>query len=68
VKTAWFGQSFQQPSKPADSVKQLRKALPQLPMNDVAAGVAYYRDVLGFKVNFAQDDLGVMDRDSVTIL
>ena len=29
---------------------------------------AYYRDVLGFKVNYAQADIGVMDRDDVTIL
>jgi uncharacterized glyoxalase superfamily protein PhnB len=30
--------------------------------------VAYYRDVLGFKVNYAQADIGVMYRDDVTIL
>jgi hypothetical protein len=29
---------------------------------------AYYRDVLGFTVNYAQHDLGVMDRDDVHIL
>jgi uncharacterized glyoxalase superfamily protein PhnB len=66
--TLWFGQSFHQPSPGADSLKQLRRALPQLPLDDVSAGVAYYRDVLGFKVNYAQHDLGVMDRDAVTIL
>ncbi len=66
--TLWFGQSFQQPSPRADHTRQLRKALPEFPLDDVSAGVAYYRDVLGFKINYAQDNLGVMDRDAVTIL
>ena len=39
-----------------------------MPHADVAAGIAHYRDVLGFTVNYAQDNLGVMDRDSVRIL
>jgi catechol 2,3-dioxygenase-like lactoylglutathione lyase family enzyme len=64
----WFGQSFQQPSTAPDHKKQLRKALPELPVDDVPAAVAYYRDVLGFRVNYAQHDLGVMDRDAVTVL
>ena len=42
--------------------------MPELPLDDVPAGVAYYRDVLGFKVNYAQHDIGVMDRDDVRIL
>jgi uncharacterized glyoxalase superfamily protein PhnB len=66
--TLWFGQSFQQPDSPRAAEYQLRKIMPSLPLSDVAAGVAYYRDVLGFKVNYAQDDIGVMDRDEVTIL
>jgi hypothetical protein len=33
-----------------------------------ADGVAYYRDVFGLKVNYAQHDIGVMDRTAVTIL
>ena len=32
------------------------------------AGVKYYCDVLGFHINYAQHDLGVMDRDDVTVL
>jgi uncharacterized glyoxalase superfamily protein PhnB len=64
----WFGQSFQEPSPEPDPLRQLRKALPELPLDDVPAGVEYYRGVLGFKVNYAQHDLGVMDRDSITIL
>jgi uncharacterized glyoxalase superfamily protein PhnB len=64
----WFGQSFQQPSPPRDPHRQLRKSLPEMPLDDVPAGVAYYRDVLGFHINYAQHDLGVMDRDDVTIV
>jgi predicted enzyme related to lactoylglutathione lyase len=64
----WFGQSFQQPSPGPDPLRQLRKSLPELPLDDVPAGVAYYRDVLGFKINYSQHDLGVMDRDNITIL
>jgi uncharacterized glyoxalase superfamily protein PhnB len=44
------------------------QALPELPVDDVAAAVTYYRDVLGFQINYQQDDLGVMDRDAITIL
>jgi uncharacterized glyoxalase superfamily protein PhnB len=63
----WFGQSFQEPETAADPQRQLLKIIPNLPLSDVAAGVAYYRDVLGFRVNYAQHDLGVMDRDDVTL-
>jgi catechol 2,3-dioxygenase-like lactoylglutathione lyase family enzyme len=66
--TLWFGQSFQQPDSPRSAEYQLEKIMPSLPLSDVPAGVAYYRDVLGFKVNYAQADIGVMDRDDVTIL
>jgi predicted enzyme related to lactoylglutathione lyase len=66
--TLWFGQSFQQPDSPRSAEYQLEKIMPSLPLSDVAAGVAYYRDVLGFKINYAQADIGVMDRDDVTIL
>jgi len=64
----WFGESFQKPPPAPDPHRQLRKALPELPLDDVSAGVAFYRDVLGFRVNYAQHDIGVMDRDEVTIL
>ena len=66
--TLWFGQSFQQPDSPRAAEYQLEKIMPSLPLSDVPAGVAYYRDVLGFKVNYAQADIGVMYRDDVTIL
>lgn len=66
--TLWFGQSFQQPDQPKDPSRQLQQLLPELPLNDVAAGVAYYQKVLGFHINYAQHDLGVMDRDDVTLV
>jgi catechol 2,3-dioxygenase-like lactoylglutathione lyase family enzyme len=66
--TLWFGQSFQQPDSPRSAEYQLEKIMPSLPLSDVPAGVPYYRAVLGFKVHYAQADIGVMDRDYVTIL
>lgn len=46
----------------------LEKIMPELPLDDVAAGVSHYRDVLGFSVNYQQNDIGVMDRDKARIL
>jgi predicted enzyme related to lactoylglutathione lyase len=65
--TLWFGQSFDHPHTPGPP-PMLKKSLPELPLDDVARGIAYYRDVLGFHINYAQHDLGVMDRDAVTVL
>lgn len=65
--TLWFGQSYDQPHSPSPQ-PMMRKALPELPCDDVAAAVAYYRDVLGFRANYQQHDLGVMDRDEITVL
>lgn len=65
--TLWFGQSFHEPDSPRPR-PMLRKALPALPFDDIAAGVAHYRDVLGFHIDYQQHDLGVMDRDEVTVL
>ena len=48
--------------------RMLDKIMPELPLTNVAAGVAYYRDVLGFSVNYQQHDIAVMDRDVVRIL
>lgn len=67
----WFGQSFAEPpieSHTPPGRGQCRQIMPAFPFDDVAAGVAHYRDVLGFSVNYHQHDLGVMDRDSVRIL
>jgi len=66
--TLWFGQSFQEPDPAKDPKRQLRQALPELPLSDVPAGVAYYCDVLGFRINYAEGDFGVMDRDDITLL
>jgi uncharacterized glyoxalase superfamily protein PhnB len=51
------------------SVKRMfDQIMPEMPLSDVPAGVAYYRDVLGFTVNYQQHDIAVMDRDVVRIL
>jgi catechol 2,3-dioxygenase-like lactoylglutathione lyase family enzyme len=65
--TLWFGQSYNVPDAPAPR-GLLERIMPGLPLDDVPAGVAYYRDVLGFSVNYQQHDLGVMDRDGVRLL
>lgn len=68
----WFGQSYhkdqESPSRRGTQPNGLWQALPELPFDDVPAAVGYYRDVLGFKINYQQDDLGVMDRDAITVL
>jgi catechol 2,3-dioxygenase-like lactoylglutathione lyase family enzyme len=66
--TLWFAQSFQELDQPKDPSRQVMQMLPGLPLSDVAAGVEYYQRVLGFHVNYVQSDLGVMDRDDVTVL
>ncbi|MDF2188037.1 VOC family protein [Paraflavitalea sp. CAU 1676] len=67
----WFGKSYHEFYEQVHSeagVGQLRKIMPEMPLTNVPAGIAYYRDVLGFSINYAQHDLGVMDRDSVRLL
>jgi uncharacterized glyoxalase superfamily protein PhnB len=67
----WFGESYHVPDSPSRRKRQphgLRQALPELPFDDVPAAVSYYREVLGFRINYQQDDLGVMDRDAITVL
>jgi len=64
--TLWFGQSYDKPHAPRPGM--FHKALPRLPLTDLAAGIAHYRGVLGFHVNFQNDTIGVMDRDEVTVL
>ena len=64
----WFGQSYQQPDRPDDPSAMFEKALPEIALDDVPAGIAYYRDVLGFKINYQQDDLGVVYRNQATLL
>lgn len=66
-RVVWFGQSYNEPGQ-SRRAGLLEQALPELPFNDVAAGVRYYVNVLGFRINYQQDDLGVMERDQITIL
>ena len=46
----------------------LQKIMPEFPVSDVPAAVAHYRDTFGFRVNYEQADIGVMDRDAIRIL
>lgn len=66
--TLWFGQSYHEPDSTPPSKRMLTQIMPGLPLDNVAAGVAHYRDVLGFSINYQQHDLGVMDRDDVRVL
>ena len=53
----------------ASSIRlQFDKIMPEFPLADVEAGVAHYRDVLGFSVNFQMPGFAVMDRDRARIL
>jgi hypothetical protein len=38
--------------------RMLKKIMPELPLTDAPAGVVYYRDMLGFSVNYQQHDIG----------
>lgn len=53
---------------PAAAPARVEKIMPELPVDDVPAAVAHYRDVLGFRVNYQQHDIGVIDRDAARIL
>lgn len=68
----WFGQSYHKeqdsPSRCDGQVKGMRQALPELPFDDLAAAVDWYQEVMGFHINYQQHDLGVMDRDAITLL
>lgn len=63
----WFGQSYHQKS-PDRPRRMMTRIMPELPCDDVPAAVTHYRDVLGFSINYAQDDIGVMERDEVSLL
>jgi hypothetical protein len=41
---------------------------PEPPLTDGPAGVVYYRDVLGFSLDYQQHEFGAMDRDGVRVL
>jgi predicted enzyme related to lactoylglutathione lyase len=63
----WFGQSFHADSR-ARSRSMLTTVMPELPIDDVPAGVRHYRDVLGFSVNYEQHNIAVLDRDAIRVL
>jgi uncharacterized glyoxalase superfamily protein PhnB len=63
----WFGESYHRESA-ARPPRMVTNAMPELPFDDVPTAVTYYRDVLGFTVNYEQHDLGVMDRDDARVL
>ena len=63
----WFGQSYHMKS-PARERSMMSRVMPELPFDDVPAAVKHYRDLLGFVVNYEQDDIGVLDRDEVRVL
>lgn len=65
--TLWFGQSYHREHQP-NPQRLLEKAIPNLPVRDVAAAAQYYKRVLGFKHNYQQEDLAVLDRDEVRLL
>ena len=66
--TLWFGTGVGGGHERSPHRRMLRRVMPELPLSDVGAGVAHYRDVLGFEVNYAQHDIGVMDRDEMRVL
>jgi catechol 2,3-dioxygenase-like lactoylglutathione lyase family enzyme len=49
-------------------LQKFERIMPELPLADVAAGVIYYRDALGFSVNYEMTGFAVMDRDRARIL
>ena len=56
------------PSSDATVQQKFEKIMPEFPLADVAAGVAYYREVMGFSVNYQMAGFAVMDRDRARIL
>jgi predicted enzyme related to lactoylglutathione lyase len=67
----WFGKSFHEfyTNLHTEAGKgQLRTIMPAMPLSNIPAGITWYRDVLGFSINYQQHDLGVMDRDSIRLL
>jgi catechol 2,3-dioxygenase-like lactoylglutathione lyase family enzyme len=64
----WFAQSYQESSPARDLSRQIRKMLPEFFCSSVPAAIAYYQRVLGFHINYADHNIGVMDRDDGTLI
>jgi len=65
--TLWFGQPLAEADTPRPP-GLVEKIMPEFPLSNLSAGVEYYRQTLGFSVNYEQHDLAVMDRDDVRLL
>jgi len=48
--------------------QKFERIMPEFPLADVAAGVIYYREALGFSVNYQMEGFAVMDRERARIL
>lgn len=68
--TLWFGKPISQPvaGDPSKLRSLLRQALPELPLNDLPAGIEHYQEVFGFRAFYANDSVGVMYRDKVSLV
>ena len=55
------------PAQPSSSPRQFVQGAPVLHVPDVAAATAFYRDVLGFTCDFADESYGVVWRDNSAI-
>lgn len=67
----WFGRSYHHEYEVMHSGEfegQMRTIMPTFPCKNVPASVQYYVTVLGFSVNYQQDDFAVLDRDKIRIL
>jgi uncharacterized glyoxalase superfamily protein PhnB len=63
----WFGQSYHRDAIDRPR-RTIQKVMPELPLDDVPAGVRHYKEVLGFTVNYEQHNIGVLDRDDARVL
>ena len=55
------------PDRPTSDPKQFIQGAPVLHVADVRATAAYYRDTLGFKCDFGDDEYSVVWRDNSAI-
>ena len=67
--TLWFGRAIGEPIRVDHPTAEsgMRQASPEFPLNDVRAGIEHYRDVFGFRTLYANNTLGVMERDRVVL-
>lgn len=67
----WFGRSYHQEYDEMHSGRsegQMRTIMPAFPCKNVPDAVRHYTAVLGFSVNYQQEDFAVLDRDKIRIL